>query len=84
MGSIRLEPFKYICMEYRLVYAARPHLRGHTFARYRNFSHIRTLYLISLRVTSDVMNKAVKYIHDCDTLQTGTVRNVSPCLESQY
>ena len=62
MGSIRLEPFKNICMEYRLVYAAPPHLRGHTFARYRSFSHIRTIYLISLRVPSAVMNKAVEYI----------------------
>ena len=66
------------------MYAAPPHLRGHYFARYRGFSHIRTLHLISLRVTSVVMNEAVKYNHIRGTLQTGTARNVSPCLEIHY
>jgi hypothetical protein len=54
-------------MEFRLVSAAPPRIRGRTFARYRSLSHVRTLNLTSLGVTSVVMNRAVKYNHICDT-----------------
>jgi len=67
----------------RLPDIATVHILQHS-TWYRNCSHITTQYLISLRVTSVVMNKAVKYNRICDTLQTGTMRNVSPCLESHY